>query len=562
MTHAPAIDTARPTVLGEQRVPRRAAPDRERVAAFASVAIPCALAGALAFFEITGRSLWLDESASVAIASQHGLALWHSMEHDGGNMLAYYAFLHVVLKLFGDGELVIRFASALATAATTGLAALLARRLFNRRVALAAGLLTAVSLTLVYWGQDARSYALMIAFITASFLSFVALVESEGRSRGPWIAYVLATLLAAYMSFEALLIVPAQLLSLVWLGRPRRSVISAVAVSVGGSLPLLVLAERRGSGQLFWVPKPNLAEIHQMFEALLSAGLQPNFHLTATATPLLLLSGVLVFGAAGAIASPLLRAWRERHDSVLDLPAATFYDRRAMWAQTLVLSWLVVPVALSVLESYLVQPITLPRAVLISLPAASILLAWGAFSGRVTHLVGWCVVGAVIVLRALQLAPTYGVSPENWQEASAHVLAAARPGDCVAFYPSDGRQAFSYYWGTNPPATAPANAAARGGEVSGRVPKSILPAVPWTIVKPYVEDYASLSSAGLSQIESACPRVWFVTSHSGQEHGPAASRNDYFRFQALQAALTRGYGEHQTVSYGWASPVRVELFSR
>jgi mannosyltransferase len=508
-----------------------AAPDSRRLLDIAVVAIPCALAAALAFYEITARSLWLDEAASVAIASQHGVALWHAMEHDGGNMLAYYAFLHVVIGAFGDGALVIRLASAVATAATAAGTGLLALRLFGRRVALAAGLLTAVSLPLVYWGQDARSYALMIAFITASYLSFVALVDRQadaGSAQWAWIAYVATTVLAAYMSFEAVLVVPAQLLSLVWLRRrPLRSAISAVAVAGVCCLPLLVLAERRGSSQLFWVPKPNFTQLHQMLEALLSSGLQPNFHLAPTGEALLVLSGALVLaGAAVAIAG-----------------------RRASWPQMLVLCWLVVPVVLSLLESYLGQPITLSRAALVSLPAASLILAWGAMHERVPRLLGVAAVGVVLVLRALELAPSYGASPENWRAATAYVLAAARPDDCIAFFPSDGRQAFSYYIGTNTPAAA-------------RAPRSVLPAVPWSEVKPFVEQYTSPSRARLSQIEARCPRLWFVSSHRGQKHGPPASRADYARYHSLLGSLTAAYPRRRTVTYGWASPVRVERFSR
>jgi len=526
---APAIPTPSPTARDVARAPSRPGRERERLLDVAVVALPCAIAAVLAFFEITDRSLWLDEAASVAIASQHGIALWHAMEHDGGNMLAYYALLHVVLKLFGDGALAIRFASALATAATVALVSLLARRLFDRRVALAAGLLTAVSVALVYWGQDARSYALMTTFVTASFLAFVALVDpaSGARpSRWAWLAYVASIVLAAYMSFEALLIVPAQLLSLVWLRRrPLRPVISAVAVAGVCCLPLLVLAHRRGSSQLFWVPKPNLTQLHHMLEALLSAGLQPNFHLTTTGTALLGLSAALVLAAAAGVV------------------------RRASWPQVLVLCWLVVPVGLSVLESFLVQPITLPRAALVSLPAASLLLAWGAMDHRVPRPLGVVAVGVVLALRFLQLAPSYGVSPENWRAASAHVLATARPGDCIAFYPSDGREAFSYYIGT-------------GGPSAARAPRSVLPAVPWREVKPFVEDYATLSGSALSRIEASCPRLWFVSSHRGVKNGPSASRSDYARYVALLGSLTRRYARGLTVTYGWASPVRVELFRR
>jgi mannosyltransferase len=531
---APAIPTERRlTPPGAAGAHRRAARDRERLVEIAIVAVPCAIAAFVAFYEIATRSLWLDEAASVAIASQHGAALWHAMEHDGGNMLAYYALLHVVLNLFGDGALAIRFVSALATVATVGIAGVLARRLFDRQVAFAAGLLTAVSLPLVYWGQDARSYALMMTFATASVLAFVVLVDREPGapvSRWAWWAYVATTVLAAYMSFEAVLIVPAQLLSLAWLRRPRRPVVSAIAVAGACCLPLLVLAERRGSGQLFWVPRPNLTQLHQMLEALLSAGFQPNFHLTPTGSPLLELTGALVLAVAAVILARLRAG-------------------RASWPHMLVLSWLVVPVVLSLLESLLVQPVTLSRVALVSLPAASILLAWGAMDHRLPRLLGWSAIGVVLALRILELAPTYGASPENWRAATAHVLAAARPGDCIAFYPSDGRQAFSYYIGARTPAAA-------------RAPRSVLPAVPWSEVKPFVEDYTSPSTSALARIEATCPRLWFVSSHRGQKRGPPVSRSDYARYRALLGSLTRGYAHHRTVTYGWASPVRVELFSR
>jgi mannosyltransferase len=535
----PAIATERhPTADGPARPRGWATTDSGRLLDIALVAIPCAIAAVLAFYEITARSLWLDEAASVAIASQHGLALWHAMEHDGGNMLAYYAFLHVVIGLFGDSALVIRFASALATAATVAVACLLARRLFDRRVAFAAGLLTAVSLPLVYWGQDARSYALMMTFITGSYLSFAALVDAgQARSepgapapRWAWLAYVATTVLAAYMSFEAVLIVPAQLLSLVWASRrPWRSVLPAMAVAGACCLPLLVLAERRGSSQLFWVPKPNFTQLHQMLEVLLSSGLQPNFHLAPTGEVLLILSGALVLAGAGLMVAA----------------------RRASWPHMLVLCWLVVPIGLSLVESYVTQPITLSRVALVSLPAASLVLAWGALHHRVPRLLGLSAIGVVLVLRALELAPSYGASPENWRAATAHVLTAARPGDCLAFFPADGRQAFSYYVGT-------------GAQGAARAPRSVLPAVPWSEVRPFVEQYMSPSRARLTHIEATCPRLWFVSSHRGQKHGPPASRTDYARYRSLAGKLTRAYARKRTVTvtYGWASPVRVDLFSR
>ena len=65
---APAIPTPSPTARDVARAPSRPGRERERLLDVAVVALPCAIAAVLAFFEITDRSLWLDEAASVAIA--------------------------------------------------------------------------------------------------------------------------------------------------------------------------------------------------------------------------------------------------------------------------------------------------------------------------------------------------------------------------------------------------------------------------------------------------------------------------------------------------------------
>src|SRR5947209_14495136 len=131
---------------------------RERGLDGLAVALPTLLCLALCLYDLTTRSLWLDESATVAIASQHGGAFGAALAHDGGNMLGYYALLHVLIGIFGHGTLAIRLPSVIAAAATVSIVSALGLRLFDRRVALAAGLLGAVSLPLVFWGQDARGY--------------------------------------------------------------------------------------------------------------------------------------------------------------------------------------------------------------------------------------------------------------------------------------------------------------------------------------------------------------------------------------------------------------------
>lgn len=500
----------------------------------ALIAVPAVLGTVLVFHAITARSLWLDEAATVAIASQHGSALGAAIAHDGGNMLAYYAVMHALLGLFGHSTLVIRIPSALATAVTVAIVCLIGRRLFGRWTALAAGLLTAVSLPLVFWGQDARAYAPMMAFVAGSFLAFIGLVDRDHDSPVPkwtWLAYVLATVLAVYMSFVAALVVPAQLLSLYRRRRRLRPVAVALVPIIVCCIPLMVLAARRGSSQLFWVPGPNLTAVQRMLEWLTSSGMEPNFHPTAT-------GGVLLAVSIALLALVVVAAIASRST-----------DRRASWPLALMLCWLLVPSGLSLLESVLGQPVDLARNSLVSLPAVSLVLAAGISDRRLAPWIGWSTLGVLLALRALALAPGYGTSPENWRAATADVLTRTLPGDCIAFYPSDGRMAFDYYLLLR-----------RGGTAGA--PRPVLPAAPWSEVRPYVEDYAALSSARLGAVQASCRRLWFVSSHQGQRNGASVSRADYGRYLSLLGTLTSAYPQHATASFGWASPVRVELFAR
>ena len=177
-------DRPRPRPAKDRRLrPWWPAGDR-RVGDAAVVAIPALLAGAVCLVDITARSLGFDESATASIVSEHGAALSHAISHDGGNMAGYYVLMHALVSVFGRGMLVLRLPSAIAIAVAVAVTGLLGLRLFGRRAALVAGLLTAVSVSLVFWGQGARSYALLVAFSCASFLAFVALVQPRDDVAG------------------------------------------------------------------------------------------------------------------------------------------------------------------------------------------------------------------------------------------------------------------------------------------------------------------------------------------------------------------------------------------
>jgi hypothetical protein len=204
-----------------------------------------------------------------------------------------------------------------------------------------------------------------------------------------------------------------------------------------------------------------------------------------------------------------------------------------------------VPAAVAAVESVIGQSIFQPRYLLVSLPAVSLLLGWTLTDRRLPRWLSLGVIAAVIALRALQLAPAYGVSSENWRGATSYVLAHRQPGDCVAFYPLDNRQAFRYYLTD-----------------FAQAPRPILPATPWRQVRPFVENYASLSNAQMAQVSRGCGRVWLVASHEGRVGGPPISKGNWTRYQLLLNALAGHYEMWPTTSFGQEGVVTVTLFSR
>jgi hypothetical protein len=207
------------------------------------------------------------------------------------------------------------------------------------------------------------------------------------------------------------------------------------------------------------------------------------------------------------------------------------------------LLWIAVPVVLTFVYSLIAQPIFLPRNLLICLPAVALGLAVALVHPRLPAALA--AVGLVVALavRAVPLVAAYGVSPEPWRAVSADVLARAQPGDCIAFYPEDARNAFQYYVGS----------AAR------TAPRSILPVLRWGAVKPFVERYATLMPSRLSAASAGCRRLWFVSSHEGQKDGPAQSLANRAGYLRLDARLERAFGNGAIKQYGYASPIHVQL---
>lgn len=224
-----------------------------------TIAAVSAFAALLRFATLDVQSFWFDEAVTVDLLDQGLGGLLGDIPDSESTPPLYYLLAWVWTKAFGLGEVGLRSFSALCGTAAVPLAWLAARELVSSRAALAVAGLAAVNPLLVWYSQEARSYALLLLLGTASLWLFARLVKRpSGRDAAAW-AVVSALALATH--YFAVFAVAAETAVLLVLARPRRTIVlaSAATAAAGASLlPLTVTQE--GAGYASFISGEPLAE--------------------------------------------------------------------------------------------------------------------------------------------------------------------------------------------------------------------------------------------------------------------------------------------------------------
>jgi mannosyltransferase len=206
-----------------------------------------AIAAIVRFATLGHQSFDHDEAVTAVRVLQPGLAAtMHVVIHTERSPPLYYLIAWAWSHLFGTGEIGLRSLSALFGTLTVPAAYLAARELASRRAGLIAAAFVALNPYLIWYSQEARSYALYVLFSAWALYFFArALRDQRPRSVALWAVTSALALCSHY--FAVFLIVPEGLL-LVRAIRPRRAAIRAVALTALVGLALLPLAYIQQSG--------------------------------------------------------------------------------------------------------------------------------------------------------------------------------------------------------------------------------------------------------------------------------------------------------------------------
>jgi hypothetical protein len=300
----------------------------------------------------------------------------------------FYILAWLSLKVTGVPELV-RLPSLVAGSALIAGAGLLGRRAFSPRAGLLAATFVAVSPFAIYYSSEARSYAPAALGVLLSSLMLLRALQS-GRF-AEWAGFAVAASAAMWFHYTAVFPLAAQLAwALAAFPRSRRQVLVAHAGAAALYLPWLPFAQT-------YVP---LSEVSKFIDAFAPLTLGRPFDYEARAlvghpfAELTRAPGTFEAIALAALGVLLLLLVARRRPR----PGA------ADPAVLLVLTALAAPAGVLLL-SLLKSNIYLPRNLLVSAPAALVLVAGGVASLRTTAaLAGGAAVVVALAPSALSLA--------------------------------------------------------------------------------------------------------------------------------------------------------------
>ena len=397
------------------------------------------LAALLRLPTLSQQSFWLDEGYTMRLLRLPLHQMLKTVPKTESTPYLYYAVAWVWTRAFGQGEYGVRSLSAVAGVATVPIVYWAAQRIAGRRAAAIAALLIAVSPLMVWFSQEARSYALAALL---SSLTVLCLTGYERTRRGAWLAGWAASAALGLATHYFLVFVIAPELLWLWQVAPRdRRLAAAAGVVLAVGCALLPLAvSQQSTGHADYIAHASLhTTLVQIPKQLLIGYASPGQDVTATLAALLVLGGAIL---------PLALVSRVRD--------------RARWPLAVGASAVLVPVVLALAGiDFLDTRNLLPALPPLVIAAGIGFDGWSELAVAV-HRPGWrlsgvlaasaLVVISVLVVVLVDTSPRY--QRDDWRGV-AHALGPATAERVVLVDPGAGAIPLQSYMGRLRPLTKP-----------------------------------------------------------------------------------------------------------
>jgi mannosyltransferase len=209
------------------------------------------LAAALRFSFLDRQSFWFDEAVTVQLVRESFTEMLASVPSTESTPPLYYVLAWSWSKTFGTGEVGLRALSALLGAATVPVAYAAGTLLVSRRAGIFTAGLVACSPLLIWYSQEARSYALLALLSALSLLLFrYAWLRPSPRALALW---SLVACLALATHYFAVFLIGAEAVWLVIVRRCRVVWVGVGVVAAAGIALLPLALHQESTDQTWWI---------------------------------------------------------------------------------------------------------------------------------------------------------------------------------------------------------------------------------------------------------------------------------------------------------------------
>ncbi len=366
------------------------------------------------------ESLWLDEGASIRIASLDLIQIPGESARETYPSI-YIFLLHFWIRAFGDSAYAVRLLSVILGLLCIPMIYLAGRQIFDRETGLFAALVMAFSTFQVRYAQEARGYTLSVLLAAASYYYLWRIYEKKRKTDA--LLYLLSSLLLILSHPYGMFIILAQNLHFFFsstfaphafrLTLRKWLSLQAVLFMGIGLWALILYHYVLAQENVMWLQKPGWIALYIAL-----------WHFSGSRQLMIWFAGLLLLSPFS-----LERSRLEKLEQTL-----------------LLLLWLLTPVLAPFLYSRFLTPIYHVRYTIVAFGAFALLTARGiAALGR------WYLKGPVVVIViALSLLSAKGYYSTNyktqWREAASFIDRNTQPGDLVIFHQGYTlKNIFNYY---------------------------------------------------------------------------------------------------------------------
>lgn len=311
------------------------------------------------------QSVWLDELHTLNEANPNvPLSQLYGAIMLGEQMPPlYFYILYFIFKIFGYTELIARLFSAVLGVVSIYALYILAKEIFNKKIALISALLLAINSFHLYYSQEARPYILLFLFSILSFYGLSVYLKNPNIKNA--IKYGAFSGLMLLSHFFGLFVVFAQLFILLFfflISEKDTKFFFIKNTAIAGGimillfLPALKIFIKVSEIKEFWITPPTEDSYTLVFKEFFG-----------NSEMILSLIGVFI----------LMYFWRLSKESNSKLIYSEIIKNKTLFGFIILLPWVSLVLLVPMIRSYMSVPMIISRYFIVILPALLLIIAVG-----------------------------------------------------------------------------------------------------------------------------------------------------------------------------------------